>query len=163
MASIFTTARSSFSISTTSADPSTFDPAGYAALTYSAVCPLESIGEFGTNFEQTTFDDICTGIRDKIKSIQDNGDLELVFGYDDTNAGQAVIDTAADDESPANWHFKLTLPNKQNATGTDAIFYFSGKVMKNTVAPGSATDVVKRNVTVSITTAIVVVDSTAGV
>lgn len=162
MASIFTTARASFSISTTNAAPATFDSTGYAALTYSAVCPLESLGSFGTSYDAVTFDDICTGVRQKIKGINDNGDLEVVFGYDDTNAGQGYIETAANDEGVDDWHFKVTLPNKQNSSGDDAIMYFSGKVMSNVVAAGGANDVVKRNVTIAITTAIVVVDSTAG-
>jgi len=161
MASIFTTARSSFSISTTNAGPVSFDASGYGALTFAAVCPLETIGDFGTSFESITFDDICTGIRDKIKGINDNGDLEIVCGYDDTDTGQGHIVTAAADESVLDWHFKVTLPNKQAAAGDDAIIYFSGKVMTNNVGPGGANDVVKRNVTISITKPLVIVNSTA--
>ena len=161
MSSIFTTARASVSISTTNAAPATFDSAGYAALTFAQICPLESIGNLGTSYDVVTFDDICTGDRQKIKGILDNGDLELVFGYDDTNAGQANTVTAANDEGVLDWHFKVTLPNKQAAAGDDAVIYFSGKVVSNVVAPGGANDVVKRNVTIAITKPLVVTDSTA--
>ena len=160
MASIFTTARSTFSISTTNAAPGTFDGTGYAALTFAQVCPLETLGTFGTAFDVVTFDDICSGNRQKIKGINDNGDLEVVFAYDDTNAGQGHIETAAADTGALDWHFKVTLPNKQTIAGDDAVIYFSGKVVSNTIAAGGANDVVKRNVTIAITKPLVIVDST---
>lgn len=163
MASIFATAKASVSISATSAPPTTFDAAGYGALTFKKICPLQSIGEFGTSFEDVTFDDICTGNRVKIKGINDNGEFDVVCGFDDTNEGQTVAVTAAKDTSTADWHFKVTFPNKQNATGTDAIFYFSGKVMSARNTPGEASAVVTRTFTVGINTEIVEVKSTAGI
>lgn len=162
MASIFAAAKATVWISATSANPATYDVAGYSALTYKQICPLQSIGAFGTTFEGVTFDDICTGLRTKIKGINDNGEMELVTGYDDTNDGQQTGVTAAKDKSTANWHFKVTLPNKQNLTGTDATFYFSGKVLSATVTPGSASDVVTRTFNVGINTEIVEAASTAG-
>ena len=163
MASIFSASKSTVWISATSANPATYNVAGYAALTYEQICPLQSIGAFGTTFESVTFDDICTGLRTKIKGINDNGEMEVVAGYDDTNDGQNTAVTAAKDKSTANWHFKVTLPNKQNLTGTDAVFYFSGKVMSATVTPGSASDVVTRTFNIGINTEIVEAASTAGV
>lgn len=162
MSSVFTSARATFSISTTSTDPATFDASGYAALTYSAVCPIESIGAFGNAYDPVTFDDICTGNRLKIKGVKDSGDMEIVLAIDDTDAGQDYITTASDDTSTADWHFKITFPNKQNATGADAIRYFSGKVMNDVETPGSANDVAKRNVTIAITKPVIKVASTAG-
>ncbi len=58
---------------------------------------------------------------------------------------------------------KITMPNKQNLSGTDAIFYFSGKVMSAIITPGGANDPVTLVVTVGITTDIIIVKSTAGV
>jgi len=163
MPSIFAAAKSTVAITATTAPPSTYDAAGYAALTYEQICPLQSIGAFGTTFEAVTFDDICTGLRTKIKGINDNGEMEVVAAYDDTNDGQLAAVVAAKDTSTANYHFKVTLPNKQNITGNDAIFYFSGKVMSATVTPGSASDVVTRTINIGINTEIVEVASTAGV
>ena len=163
MSSIFTTSLSSFSISTTTTNPATYNAAGYGALTYQAACPLQNIGAFGTSFESATFDDICTGVRMKIKGINDNGEMEVVLGYDDTDAGQVLLKTASLNTTTANYHFKVTFPNKQNATGADSIFYFSGKVMKAIRTPGAASDVVTLNSTIGINTAIVEVLSTAGV
>lgn len=160
--SIFATAKATVSISTTTTAPATFDAAGYAALTYSQICPLESIGAFGTTFETVQFDDICTGLRTKIKGINDNGEMEVVAAYDDTNAGQGYAVVAAKDTSTANYNFKITFPNKQNPTGTDAVFYFSGKVMSATNTPGKASDVVTRTFNIGINTAIIEVASTAG-
>lgn len=162
MASIFATAKATVWISTSTTNPATYDAAGYGALTYEQICPLQSIGAFGTQFESVTFDDICTGLRTKIKGINDNGEMEIVAGYDDTNDGQTYAVTAAKDTSTANYHFKVTLPNKQNLTGTDAVFYFSGKVMSALATPGSASDVVTRTFNIGINTEIIEVASTAG-
>ena len=163
MAKIFTAAKSSFSISTTTTPPATFDAAGYAALTYQQACPMQSIGAFGTAYESVTFDDLCTGQRLKLKGINDNGDMEVVLGYDDTDPGFDYIMAAAEDSSAADYHFKVTMPNKQNPTGTDAIFYFSGKVMTATVTPADANTPVTLNATIGLTTRPVRVKSTAGI
>lgn len=162
MASIFAAAKSSIAITETTTPPATFNAVGYAALTYEPICPLQSIGAFGTTFETVQFDDICTGLRTKIKGINDNGELEIVAAYDDTNDGQLAAAAAAKDNSTGNYYFKVTLPNKQNATGNDAVFYFGGKVMTATVTPGAASDVVTRTFTIGINTDIVEVPSTAG-
>lgn len=163
MASIFATSKSTFSISTTSTPPVTDDAAGYGALTYEQVCPLQNLGAFGTSFESVQFDDICTGNRIKIKGVNDNGEMEVVCGYDDTDDGQEICAEAAVDISTADWHFKVTFPNKQNATGTDAIYYFSGKVMSDTKTPGAASDVVTRTFRIGVNTIPIEVPSTAGV
>jgi len=163
MASIFATANASVGITSTTAAPATYDAAGYAALTYESICPLQSIGAFGTQFESVTFDDICTGLRTKIKGINDNGEMEVVAGYDDTNDGQLAAVAAAKDTSTGNYNFKVTLPNKLNATGTDAVFYFSGKVMSALTTAGAASDVVTRTFNIGINTEIVEVVATAGV
>ncbi len=163
MASIFTGSLATVSISTTTTAPATYDAAGYAALTYSQICPIQSIGAFGTTYESVNFDDICTGLRQKLKGINDNGEMEIVAAFDDTNAGQDYAVAAANDQSAANYHFKITLNNKLNSTGTDSTFYFSGKVMSATINPGSASDVVTRTFNVSVNTALVEVSSTAGV
>lgn len=163
MANIFTASRSSFSISTTTTEPATFDAVGYGALTYQQACPVQSIGAFGTSYEEGTFDDLCTGTRIKLKGINDNGNMEVVLGYDDTDAGFDYIMAAADDISAGRYHFKITMPNKQNPTGTDSIFYFSGKVMSAQITPSDANTPVTLNVNVGISSKVIRVKSTAGV
>lgn len=162
MASIFTAAKSSVGITATTTPPATFTASGYAALTYDDICPLQSIGAFGTTYESVQFDDICTGLRAKIKGINDNGELEIVAAYDDTNDGQLAAVLAAKDSSTGNYNFKVTLNNKQNTSGTPSTFYFGGKVMSATTTAGAASDVVTRTFTIGINTEIVEVASTAG-
>lgn len=163
MASIFTSSGATFSISETSDAPATFDAAGYADLTFSQQCPLESMDGAGVTFDVSTFDDLCTSTRLKVKGIADYGELQVVLGLDDTQANQDFLTTASEDTSTADWHFKIELPNKQNATGTNAVRYFSGKVTIDNETFGAANDIPKRNATISITTPIVKVSSTAGV
>lgn len=160
MANIFTSNLATFSISTTSTDPATFDASGYGALTFEQACPMQSFGAFGTSFNPVTFENLCSGLLEKLKGTRDNGDMEVVLGYDDTDGSFDYLTTAVNDTSTANWHFKITFPNKQSSGGTDAIFYFSGKVMTDIKTLAGANDVVTRNVTVGIETAIVNVKST---
>lgn len=159
--SIFTTSGATFSISTTSTAPGTYDASGYGALTYSSCGSVENIGSFGDASNEVTFDDIANGRTIKLKGQRNAGNIELVLGYDDTDTGQGYLKTAEEDDSTADWNFKITLPNKQNAGGTDAIIYFSGKVMSNVIAAETADNVTRRNVTIGINTALVVVNSTA--
>lgn len=162
MPSIFATSGATFSISTTSTAPGTYDASGYGALTYAACEPLENLGSFGDASNEVTFDDIANGRTLKIKGQRNAGNMELVFAYDDTDAGQGYLKTAEEDDSTADWHFKVTLPNKQNDAGADAIIYFSGKVMTQVIAAETADNVTRRNVTIGINTGLVVVNSTAG-
>jgi len=163
MPSIFAAAKATVAITTTTTPPASYTAAGYGALTYEQIRPIQSIGAFGTSFESVTFDDICTGLRTKIKGINDNGEMEIVAAFDDTNDGQTAAVAAAKDTSTGNYNFKVTLPNKQNSTGTDAIFYFSGKVMSANTTAGGASDIVTRTFNIGINTEIVEVASTAGV
>lgn len=158
---IFTASTSSFSISTTNTAPATFDAAGYGALTYQQACPVQSYSANGINYEAVQFDNLCDGVRQKLKGINDNGDMEVVLGYDDTDGAYDYIYTAAEDTGASDWHFKMTMPNKQNSGGDDSIRYFSGKVMSAMQTPGGANDTVTLNVTIALTAIPVRVKSTA--
>jgi hypothetical protein len=160
MASIFTTSGSTVSISNTSAPPATFNAAGYAALTYSAINLTEDIGSFGDTSNEVTFDDIANGRTIKIKGQRNAGNMELVVAYDDTSASQALLKAAEEDDSTADWHFKVVFDNKLSAGGTNGIAYFSGKVMSNMIAAASADNVVRRNVTIAINTKLIIVAAT---
>lgn len=163
VASIFATSGTIVSMSTTTTAPATYDAAGYGALTYQALGCLSHIGSFGDTSAEVTFDCINEGRTITIKGQRSAGTLELTVALDDTAAGFALIDTAERDDSTANYHFKIEFPNKQNATGTNAVRYFSGRVMSAPENLGGANDVATQTVNVAINTPIVKVASTAGV
>lgn len=158
---IFTTSGATIAITANTTAPGTFDATGYAALSYTAISKVESLGQFGDESQLVTFDDIADGRTKKLKGQRNAGDLQLVLGIDDTDGGQSALRTAEADDSTGDYYFKVTLPNKQASAGADAIRYFGGKVMSVREQPDGANNVAKLLVTIGINTAIVRVASTA--
>lgn len=128
--------------------------AEFVADTYVEVGEIEDLGEFGDTFANVNFTALADGRVRKYKGTADAGDLTLTLGLDNGDAGQAAVKTAHADRSKGDYNMKITLNDGNPAALPTPIapttFYMRGKVMKNTVASGSADNVVRRNVTVGI-------------
>lgn len=157
---IFTGAGTIVSMTQTSTPPATEDAAGYAALDYVEVGCVEDLGSFGPTRNQTEFTCLGDGIIQRLPGAVDNGQLEMTIAYDDTTVAFPLLADAV--ENGLTYYFKIELPNKQNETGTNAIWYFGGKVTANAVNVAGADEVVTTTTTVTINTRPVRVDSTAG-
>ena len=111
------------------------------------------MGEFGDTFSSVTFTSLEDGRVRKYKGTADAGDLTVTVGLDNGDAGQNAVKTAHKDRSKGDYNIKITL-NDGDPDATPVIapttFYLRGKVMNNTVAPGAADNVVRRNVTIGI-------------
>lgn len=158
---IFTASRSKLYLTTTTTPPGSYDAAGYGALTWVEVGSIESLGDFGDEASEVTFDDLADGRTKKLKGQRNAGTMQMTLGLDDTDAGQDALDDAEADDSTGDYNFKVEFPNKQAAPGSNALRYFSGKVMSVREGVGTANNVVKKNVNIGINTAIVKVASTA--
>lgn len=125
----------------------------YEADTYIEVGEIEDLGEFGDTFSSVNFTSLRDGRVRKYKGTADAGDLTLTVGFDNGDAGQNAIKVAHKDRSKGDYNIKITL-NDGDPTATPVLkpttFYMRGKVMNNTVAPGSADNVVRRNITIGI-------------
>ncbi|WP_372030065.1 hypothetical protein [Pseudomonas kurunegalensis] len=125
----------------------------YKADTYVEVGEIEDLGEFGDTFSSVNFTSLKNGRVRKYKGTADAGDLTLTVGLDNGDAGQNAVKTAHKDRSKGDYNIKITL-NDGDPDASPAIspttFYMRGKVMNNTVAPGAADNVVRRNVTIGI-------------
>ncbi|MBC3484685.1 hypothetical protein OO306_00430 [Pseudomonas sp. DCB_AW] len=125
----------------------------YKADTYVEVGEIEDLGEFGDTFSGVNFTSLKDGRVRKYKGTADAGDLTLTVGLDNGDAGQKAVKTAHKDRSKGDYNIKITL-NDGDPDASPAIspttFYMRGKVMNNTVAPGAADNVVRRNVTIGI-------------
>lgn len=125
----------------------------YEADTYVEVGEIEDLGEFGDTFSSVTFTSLKNGRVRKYKGTADAGDLTLTVGLDNGDAGQKAVKVAHKDRSKGDYNIKITL-NDGDPTATPALkpttFYMRGKVMNNTVAPGAADNVVRRNITIGI-------------
>ena len=132
--------------------------AAYKADTYVEVGEIEDLGEFGDTFSSVTFTSLADGRVRKYKGTADAGDLTLTIGLDNGDLGQAKLKVAHKDRSKGDYNIKVTL-NDGDPTATPVLlpttFYMRGKVMNNTVAAGSADNVIRRNVTVGINSDII--------
>jgi hypothetical protein len=103
-----TAAGSAFAIS--AATPATLDAAGYAALTYTEVGGIEKIGGIGASFNKVEFTPL-KGAKQKLKGSVDYGSLQPSIGIDESDAGQTLMRTAADDITNKLYSAKITKQN----------------------------------------------------
>ncbi|KTB77130.1 hypothetical protein AO072_14505 [Pseudomonas syringae ICMP 13102] len=127
--------------------------ADYKQDVYVDVGEIEDLGEFGDTFSSVTFTSLKDGRVRKYKGTADAGDMTLTVGLDNGDAGQKAVKVAHKDRSKGDYNIKVTL-NDGDSTATPVVlpttFYFRVKVMNNTVAPGAADNVVRRNITMGI-------------
>lgn len=103
-----TAAGSTLAIS--AAAPATQDAAGYGALTLTEIGQVEKIGTLGASFAKVDFQPL-KGPKQKYKGSADYGALQPSIAIDSEDAGQTLLNTAADDESQKLYTFRATYPN----------------------------------------------------
>lgn len=123
--------------------------AEFEGLAYTEVGEVQNIGEFGKNWNQTTFVSLGDSIVRKFKTTKDNGSPQVTVGFDSGDAGQQAVETAVDSRS--DYAIKITL----NDAGTSSpanptTWYFRAKVMSNNIAGISTEDIVLSNVNLGI-------------
>lgn len=90
-----------YSISAT--EPETYDAAGFAALTYTEVGEVITIGAFGGNAEILSQAAVKTGVVKKVKGSKNYGSQAIQFGKQ-TDAGQALLQAGFDGAAEAQVH-----------------------------------------------------------
>jgi len=129
--------------------PASYDQAGYDALSdFDAIGEVESIGEFGTEYNEVTFTALDNRRVRKFKGSYNPGTIQISAALDGSDAGQAAAEAALD--SDADVSFKVTLQN-------GAIKYFSGKVMSYTTNVSSVDNITMSSINIGINTDIVAV------
>lgn len=108
------------SLAISAAAPATQDAAGYAALTHTEIGNVEKLGAFGASFAKVEFQPL-KGAKQKYKGSADYGSLQPSIAIDSTDAGQTLMQTAADDETQKLYSFRVTLSD-------GAKRYFQGRV-----------------------------------
>lgn len=89
--------------------PTSQDAAGYAALSYTEIGGIEKIGTVGSVYAKIEFQPF-QGAKQKYKGSADYGSLAPTLAHDESDAGQAILRTAADDETNRLYAFTLTYP-----------------------------------------------------
>ena len=129
--------------------PATYDSAGFAALTYTLVASVVSIGEHGGTTALITFSPLDTRRVAKYKGSINNGSMPVALGFDLSDAGQLLLkDGALGASIDVDHAVKITYQN-----GT--IEYFQSKVMSYTRNPGTIDSIVAANTTFELVNDIV--------
>jgi hypothetical protein len=90
--------------------PATKDAAGYGALSFIEVGGVEKIGAFGATFEKVEFQPL-KGKKEKYKGPGDSGALQPSIRLDSADAGQTLLQTAADDETQKLYSARVSYPD----------------------------------------------------
>ncbi len=161
MADIFTATGTKIYIgpSVTNATDTT---AEFAALTpYVEIGLVESLGEYGDESSSVNFAVLGDGRMRKAKGARDAGQVTITVAHASDDPGQAALIAA--EALYANFSFKVVLPNRLNATGTDEIQYFRGLVMSKRLNVGGNDNVVRDTYAVGLNSPVYIVPATAGV
>ena len=117
--------------------------AAYAALTWTEVTAIESIGEFGDQAGIVTGAVIGDGRARKGKGTANAGDLTITCFHNPEDAGQAAMLAAASPGSNVNYPFKIVIGNRLSGSGTDEINYFIGLVTSARINVGNNENLVR--------------------
>jgi hypothetical protein len=135
------------SLAITSAGPATYDAAGYAALTYTEIGQIDKIGTIGATFNKVEFQPL-KGPKQKHKGSPDYGSLQPSMAYDEADAGQVLLRTAAGTVGSGQYSFRVTYPD-------GAKRYFLGRVFGFPENVDGADTMLMVNPTIEINTEIV--------
>ena len=124
------------------AAPATYDAAGFAAVTFTAISEITEIGAFGKKFNVVNHMPIGDRRVVKRKGSYNNGTLSLKMARSRTSdAGQTALRAAS--ESDLSYSFKMTLPNS-------VVVYFTGQVVDFSTNVGSVDQILGLESTVEI-------------
>lgn len=127
----------------TASAPSTFDAAGYSALTFTAVGEITDLGEFGREYALVTHNPVGTRGTQKFKGSFNEGTMNLTLGLDTDDAGQVLMKAASLADAP--YSFEVTTQNGDK-------YYFQAMVMSFKVSVGSVDSITTATCTLELTT-----------
>lgn len=125
----------------------------FESESWTEVGEIEDMGEFGDAWNSQTFSSLSDSRVRRFKTVKDAGEMSLVIGMDSDDAGQAALVTATD--SLYNHTFKITANDAGSGSpSSPTTYYFRAMVMSNRRAVGALDNIVRRNVTLAINSAI---------
>lgn len=121
--------------------PATYDAAGFAALTFTAVAEVVSIGEHGGTTALVTHNPLDTRRTAKFKGSINDGSMAVGLGMDLTDAGQTLmLDGALGASIDVDHAVKIEYQD-------GSIEYFQAKIMSYSRNPGTIDQIVAANTT----------------
>lgn len=99
--------------------PGSFNSAGYAALSWTTVGQVETIGQTGDSVSAIEFTPLATGRKERAAGEIDGGQREIKYRDDPADAGQTILATNNNTDNNVSW--RITQPSGK-------IEYCSGSV-----------------------------------
>lgn len=125
-------------VSVSASTPATHNAAGFAALTYTQLGELESLGEINIRHDSASFANLCTGKTTIIKGAEQGIEFDITVAMDRDDAGQAIMTTAR-----KGLNDKVAIKIVDNAGDT---VYVLAYVMGERIAGGAGVNDVRMNV-----------------
>lgn len=124
--------------------PATYDETGYAALTYTDVGEILTIGEYGASTDVVNSQPLATGVTEKFKGFINYGSMTMGLERDSEDAGQAILSEAVTGATKNDAHsVRVTYQD-------GSIDYLDVRVFSYTKNPGGANQMVGSNVAIEI-------------
>lgn len=120
-------------LSVSAAEPATYDAAGFAALTWTEIGEVTSIGGSGKTYQIVTHQPLATRNTFKRKGSYDNGDISIGMAVGVGDPGQDILEDAL--ESDESFYFRIEEP-------TGRIRYIPGQVSQLTDDDIGSTDTI---------------------
>jgi hypothetical protein len=130
----------------------------FSAQEWQEIGLIENFGEFGRVFELASFQAVKDGRTYKLKAGFNDGALNMGFGQDLSDAGQALLKTAAESSSQDNYGFRVELNDPPSTVGGPTTFFFRGLAMSFRTVMGAANAVIKANSNIEVNSPILAVD-----
>jgi hypothetical protein len=145
---IGTSAGTTVSISTTATSATTVS--ALAALTYTVISKVETLGEIGPQAQDVSFTPLAGDDVQHLKGATDNGAVTITCAKDPLDPGQIALLAAAMSTNKLEYAIKITESDGADANDTDTVTYVRGPVMGGRKTIGGANDVTKRAFMVGI-------------
>ena len=137
-------------VSVADASPTTYDAAGFAALSWSACGELAELPSFGAEAALATHTPLATGIVAKRRGSLNYGSVALTMALSEDDLGQGVLQAAAEAGAGADAQVSVKV---ELVSGE--IQYFTAQVMSYRTNVGNADAITMAEVTLEIDNSIV--------
>ncbi|RYG13185.1 MAG: hypothetical protein EON92_06240 [Burkholderiales bacterium] len=124
------------------AKPTTFDGTGYAALTWTEIGEITDPGDKGRTYAPVNHMPVASRTVQKFKGSRDDGNMNVAYATDRSDAGQILCKTALDSDN--DYSFKSLYQNGE-------IDYFQAKVMSMAGGAGGTDSMRSGTMTLAIT------------
>ena len=118
---------------------------------------MESIGQFGDESAEITFDAIGQQRTFKLKGNRNAGNLEAVCAIDYLDEGQQNV--VLGEKTTFDYAFKVEFNDEPSAVGTPSIRYFIAKIMTAREMLDGANNIMKMSMRLGINSNVVRVDA----